>query len=160
MPKINQDIRQMTMENTDFRREILTNKFTQLVLMSVEPGDEIGEETHEGDQILYFVDGEGEAILAARRARSRRATWSRSRGHAAQLRHTGDRAEALTSIAARGGPARHKDKARRTPRRPRRTTTDARTLTATPRRRGGAGSGSADPDLAATILGRRSPSST
>ena len=69
MPKINEDIRRMTMENTDFRREILTNKFTQLVLMSVEPGDEIGEETHEGDQILYFVDGEGDAILAGQKSR-------------------------------------------------------------------------------------------
>jgi hypothetical protein len=31
----------------DFRREILTNQHSQLVLMSIEPGDEIGEETHD-----------------------------------------------------------------------------------------------------------------
>ena len=69
MPKINEDIARHTMENTDFRRVILTNKFTQVVLMSVEPGDDIGEETHEGDQILYFVDGQGDAVLGVKKSR-------------------------------------------------------------------------------------------
>jgi hypothetical protein len=41
----------------DFRREILTNQHSQLVLMSIEPGDEIGEETHDVDRILAFVTG-------------------------------------------------------------------------------------------------------
>ena len=59
MPKINEDIASHAIKNTDFRRVILTNKFSQVVLMSVEPGDDIGMETHEVDQILYFVDGEG-----------------------------------------------------------------------------------------------------
>ena len=31
--------------------------------MSVEPGDDIGEETHDVDQVLVFVAGEGEAVL-------------------------------------------------------------------------------------------------
>ena len=31
--------------------------------MTLASGEEIGEETHEGDQILFFVEGEGEAIL-------------------------------------------------------------------------------------------------
>ena len=31
--------------------------------MTLKPGEEIGEETHQGDQILFFVEGEGEAIL-------------------------------------------------------------------------------------------------
>ena len=69
MPTINEDIARHAIENTDFRREIITNKHTQVVLMSIEPGDDIGEETHEGDQILYFVDGEGEAILAGQKSR-------------------------------------------------------------------------------------------
>ena len=66
MPKINEDIAGHAMKNTDFRRVILTNKFSQVVLMSVEPGDDIGSETHEVDQILYFVDGEGEAVLSGK----------------------------------------------------------------------------------------------
>ena len=66
MPTINKDIAKQAQDNTDFRRVILTNKHSQVVLMSVEPGDDIGEETHEGDQILYFVDGEGTAKLGAK----------------------------------------------------------------------------------------------
>jgi mannose-6-phosphate isomerase-like protein (cupin superfamily) len=31
--------------------------------MSIQPGEEIGQERHEADQLFYFVDGEGEAIL-------------------------------------------------------------------------------------------------
>jgi mannose-6-phosphate isomerase-like protein (cupin superfamily) len=53
----------------DFRREILTNQHSQLVLMSIEPGDEIGEETHDVDQILAFVTGQGEAVLDGRKSR-------------------------------------------------------------------------------------------
>ena len=63
MPTINKDIATQAQENTDFRRVLFTNKHSQVVLMSVEPGDDIGEETHEVDQILYFVDGEGDAKL-------------------------------------------------------------------------------------------------
>ena len=66
MPTINKDIAKQAQDNTDFRRVILTNKHSQVVLMSVEPGDDIGEETHEVDQILYFVDGEGEAKLGSK----------------------------------------------------------------------------------------------
>ena len=63
MPQFNQNIRELAKDNTDFRREILTNEHSQVVLMSIEPGDEIGEETHDVDQLLAFVKGEGEAVL-------------------------------------------------------------------------------------------------
>ena len=63
MAKFNQDIVQLTRDNTDFRRVVLTEKHSQIVLMSVEPGDDIGEETHEVDQVLVFVAGSGEAVL-------------------------------------------------------------------------------------------------
>ena len=39
MAKFNQDIVQMTKDNTDFRRVVLTEKHSQVVMMSVEPGD-------------------------------------------------------------------------------------------------------------------------
>jgi mannose-6-phosphate isomerase-like protein (cupin superfamily) len=46
----------------DFRRVLWTGQHTQLVVMTIPPGGEIGEETHEGtDQILTFVSGTGEA---------------------------------------------------------------------------------------------------
>ena len=51
-------------ENENFRQVLFTTDLSQLVLMSVQPGDDIGEETHEGiDQILSFVSGTGEAVL-------------------------------------------------------------------------------------------------
>lgn len=67
MPYFNIDIIQRTNENTFFRQEILTDEHSQLVLMSVEPGDEIGEETHDVDQVLVFVAGTGEGILNGER---------------------------------------------------------------------------------------------
>lgn len=63
MPIFNEDIAARARQNPYFRQEILTNKSSQVVLMSVEPGDDIGEETHTVDQILVFVAGTGEAVL-------------------------------------------------------------------------------------------------
>ncbi len=58
------DIRRLARENGDFRREVMTGPHSQVVLMSVEPGSEIGEEVHaDVDQVLVFVDGTGEAVL-------------------------------------------------------------------------------------------------
>ncbi|SFO69765.1 Mannose-6-phosphate isomerase, cupin superfamily [Geodermatophilus dictyosporus] len=49
-------------ESPDFRRVLWTGKNTQLVIMTIPPGGEIGEEVHEDiDQILTFVSGVGEA---------------------------------------------------------------------------------------------------
>lgn len=46
----------------DFRRVLWTGEHTQLVIMTIPPDGEIGEETHDGiDQILTFVSGTGEA---------------------------------------------------------------------------------------------------
>lgn len=50
--------------NDAFRREVMTGDHQQVVLMTIPPGGEIGEEAHPGtDQVLQFVDGEGEARL-------------------------------------------------------------------------------------------------
>jgi mannose-6-phosphate isomerase-like protein (cupin superfamily) len=50
-------------QNDAFRQVLETGEHAQLVVMTIQPGEEIGEETHEGDQVLFFVEGEGEAIL-------------------------------------------------------------------------------------------------
>jgi mannose-6-phosphate isomerase-like protein (cupin superfamily) len=48
--------------SADFRRVLWTGQRTQLVIMTVPPDGEIGEEVHEGiDQVLTFVSGTGEA---------------------------------------------------------------------------------------------------
>jgi mannose-6-phosphate isomerase-like protein (cupin superfamily) len=58
------DIQRLARDNADFRREVMTGSHSQVVLMSVEPGGEIGEEVHDDvDQVLVFVDGAGEAVL-------------------------------------------------------------------------------------------------
>ena len=55
-------------ESPDFRRVLWTGEHTQLVIMTIPPGGEIGEEIHEGvDQILTFVSGIGEAVVGGRR---------------------------------------------------------------------------------------------
>lgn len=58
------DIVTLAKRNEDFRREVITGKHSQVVLMSIPPGEQIGEEVHEGvDQTLIFVSGVGQAIL-------------------------------------------------------------------------------------------------
>lgn len=57
-------IKQKALDNTYFREVLETGANTQIVIMSIPPGGEIGEEVHDKeDQVLYFVAGEGEAIL-------------------------------------------------------------------------------------------------
>ena len=51
-------------KNPDFRRVLWTGKHTQLVIMTIPPGGEIGEEVHEVDQILTFVSGVGKAVVS------------------------------------------------------------------------------------------------
>lgn len=60
------DVPKLAHENVDFRRVLFTTERSQLVLMSVDPGGEIGDEVHDDvDQVLVIVDGNGEAILDA-----------------------------------------------------------------------------------------------
>jgi mannose-6-phosphate isomerase-like protein (cupin superfamily) len=54
-------------QSADFRRVLWTGEHTQLVIMTIQPGGEIGEEVHEVDQILTFVSGTGEARVAGDR---------------------------------------------------------------------------------------------
>lgn len=63
MAKIN-DILNQCKQNTYFRHVLETGPNTQVVIMSIPPGGEIGEEVHEdNDQVLYLVDGAGDVIL-------------------------------------------------------------------------------------------------
>ena len=54
-------------QSADFRRVLWTGEHTQLVIMTIPPGGEIGEEVHESnDQILSFVSGVGKAVVSGR----------------------------------------------------------------------------------------------
>jgi len=61
---LHKDILAITKANNWFRKEVVTGEHSQVVLMSIESGEEIGEEAHSVDQTLVFVEGTGEAILA------------------------------------------------------------------------------------------------
>ena len=77
MAVINFNIATEAEKSPDFRRVLWTGEHTQLVIMTIPPGGEIGEEVHpDNDQILTFVSGTGEATSRAPRSRWPRATWS------------------------------------------------------------------------------------
>lgn len=52
-----------TLENEDYRRVLYTAKNSQLVLMCIKPGDEIGEEVHHLDQFIRVESGKAVVIL-------------------------------------------------------------------------------------------------
>lgn len=56
-------IHELAKENTNFRQVVFTNSYSQLVVMSIKPGDDIGQEIHHVDQLLFFVSGIGKAII-------------------------------------------------------------------------------------------------
>ena len=58
-----ENIEQKTRENTHFRHVVYTAKFSQLTLMHLQPGEDIGEEVHDVDQFLRVEQGSGRAIL-------------------------------------------------------------------------------------------------
>ena len=58
------DINEQTIANNDFRRVLYTGQHLQLVLMSLAPGEEIGEEVHDDrDQFFRFEEGEGVVLI-------------------------------------------------------------------------------------------------
>ena len=67
---INIDIIAAAKVNSFFRQVLSTGANAQVVVMSIPPGGEIGEEVHERvDQVLVFVAGEGVAILDSEESR-------------------------------------------------------------------------------------------
>ena len=59
-----EDIEKATVANEDFRRVLYTGRNLQLVLMTLPPGCDIGEEVHEDrDQFFRFEEGEGEVHI-------------------------------------------------------------------------------------------------
>jgi mannose-6-phosphate isomerase-like protein (cupin superfamily) len=58
-----QNIEDMAKSNSDFRRVLYTAKHSQLVLMALKSGEEIGEEVHKLDQFFRIEEGAGVAVL-------------------------------------------------------------------------------------------------
>lgn len=57
------DIEEATVKNSLYRQVLFTAKHSQLVLMSLKPGEEIGEEVHDLDQFIRFEAGNGNVVL-------------------------------------------------------------------------------------------------
>jgi mannose-6-phosphate isomerase-like protein (cupin superfamily) len=58
------NIEQATLQNNNFRQVLYTGNYSQLVLMSLNPKEEIGLETHKDtDQFFRFESGQGKAIV-------------------------------------------------------------------------------------------------
>lgn len=57
------NIEEETLNNTDYRRVLYTSKSSQLVLMNIQPGDEIGMEVHDLDQFIRIEQGDATVIL-------------------------------------------------------------------------------------------------
>ena len=57
------NIEKLTLKNTDYRRVLYTAKNSQLVVMNLQPGEEIGEEIHQLDQFIRIEQGSANAIL-------------------------------------------------------------------------------------------------
>lgn len=57
------NIEQLSLDNDNFRKVIYTDKNSQLVLMSLLPGEDIGEEVHDVDQFFRVEKGSGSAVL-------------------------------------------------------------------------------------------------
>ena len=102
------NIERVTLANEDFRRVLYTGAHLQLVVMTLQPGEEIGEEVHDGiDQFFRIEEGEGVITIDGRenRVEDDFAVIVPS-GARHNVRNTGDRPLRLYTIY---GPPEHKD---------------------------------------------------
>ena len=67
MAIFNKDIIKAVETNKSFQKELYLDENCQIVTMMLQPGEDIGEETHDADQTTFFVSGEGQAIVDGRR---------------------------------------------------------------------------------------------
>lgn len=57
------NIEETTIKNTAYRKVLYTSRYTQLVVMNLQPGEEIGEEIHGLDQFIRIEKGFARVIL-------------------------------------------------------------------------------------------------
>lgn len=63
MAIFNKDIIALTQKNTFWQKEAYLDEQCQIVMMSIPAGEDIGEETHDGDQTTFIVEGEGQVKI-------------------------------------------------------------------------------------------------
>lgn len=57
------NIEQASLENEYFRKVLYTDSHVQLVVMSLKPNEDIGEEVHQLDQFIRVERGTGKSVL-------------------------------------------------------------------------------------------------
>lgn len=57
------NIEEETTKNENFRKVLFTANYSQLVVMSLNPGEDIGDEVHGLDQFIRVEEGEGKVVL-------------------------------------------------------------------------------------------------
>ena len=63
MKPYSENIEKLTLENKNFRKVLYTGPHSQLVLMSLLPGEDIGIEVHHVDQFFRFESGTGKSVI-------------------------------------------------------------------------------------------------
>lgn len=103
------DISDLTEKNSDFRRVLYTGKNMQLVLMSLKPGEDIGEELHDDvNQFFRIEEGSGEVVINGQNSivKSDYAILVPA-GARHNVRNTGDKPLRFYTLY---GPPEHEDK--------------------------------------------------
>jgi len=102
------NIETLTIDNRDFRRVLYTGHHLQLVLMTLQPGEEIGSEVHDGiDQFFRFEEGEGVVDIDGIENRVEDGSGLIvPSGARHNVRNTGDKPLKLYTLY---GPPEHKD---------------------------------------------------
>ena len=102
------DIEDMTEHNADFRRVLYTGKNLQLVLMSIRPGEDIGEEVHpDRDQFFRVEKGKGEVSIDGHKTKIESdSAILVPAGARHNVKNTGDKPLKLYTLY---GPPEHKD---------------------------------------------------
>jgi mannose-6-phosphate isomerase-like protein (cupin superfamily) len=102
------DIEKRTEDNRAFRRVLYTGKQMQLVLMSLQPGEDIGEEIHDHvDQFFRVEKGKGEVFIDGRTTQVESDTAIIvPAGARHNIRNTGDKPLQLYTLYA---PPEHED---------------------------------------------------
>ena len=99
------ELKEIAEGNDNYRRVLFTGEHSQLVVMSLAPGEEIGEEVHAVDQIIYCVKGEGDAVIDGRVEEFEKGdVVAIPAGVRHNIRNTDDKALKLFTVYA---PARH-----------------------------------------------------
>lgn len=63
MEIFHEDIKNIARKNESFRKVLSTGKHSQVLVMSLLPGEDVGEEIHVPDQLLMVAKGDGQVVI-------------------------------------------------------------------------------------------------